>query len=524
MTESSSASAGYESRTVGILLGSVFVVAICGLVYELIAGALASYLLGDSITQFSIVIGVFLTSMGVGSFLSRFVRKHLLFTFVAVEIGVGLVGGFSALLGFAAFAYLSQYSIVLLGSVVAVGVLVGLEIPLVLRILKETDTLRVTAANVLGLDYFGALVASMAFPFFLLPVCGIVRSGLFTGLLNLGVGAILLRVFGPSMKSGRRWLWATIFVGTAALIMALVFAGRFVSHLENRSYQDEVIFAKTSAYQRIVLTRWRGDLRLYLNGHLQFSSVDEYRYHEALAHPALASAENPRQVLILGGGDGLLAREVLKHPGIQSVTIVDLDAAVTDLFKSTKMLTDLNHDSLNDARVRIVNEDAFKFLDDSESMYDVVLADLPDPSTPALSKLYSRSFYTLIGRHLADGGTFATQATSPFRSREAFWCIAHTLDATPLPAATSTTFQVAPYQLSVPTFGTWGFVLASRRKIRPAAILLNDKIETRFLTESTLPSLFVIPKDMGSVKTPINLLNDPCIGNLYRRGYNRYLH
>jgi len=496
-----------------LLLAAVFVLAVCGLVYELIAGTLSSYLLGDSVTQFSLAIGLFLFGMGLGSYISRFVTKHLLAIFIAVELLIGLVGGAMALVGFALFAFTEFYVPGLIGMVIAVGLLVGLEIPLVIRILRESGELRVTVANVLSVDYVGALIAAVIFPFLLLPQLGLARAGLVMGLSNVLVGALLLGVLGDRIGRARRPLGIAATLSALLLVAGLIGAGQLVDFLENKLYQHDIILSRTTAHQRLVVTRNKQDIRLFLNGQLQFSSIDEYRYHEALVHPAMSLAEKHAEVLILGGGDGMAVREVLKFSGVTRIDLVDLDPIVTGLFTRNPLLSSLNGGSLKDPRVHIHNQDAMRYLETTKRIYDVILLDLPDPSEAVLGKLYSRPFYRLASQRLAPGGMLTTQATSPFRSREAFWCIVHTMRAAG--------FQVRPYHTIVPTFGTWGFALAGRGKVDPARIKLE--VPTRYLTAALLPGLFAFPKDMAEVSTPISGLNDPVVTRLYRDGYSKYL-
>ena len=496
-----------------VLVGAIFLLAICGLVYELIAGALSSYLLGDSITQFSLVIGLFLTAMGIGSWLSQFVRRHLIATLIEVEVLVGLIGGTVALAGYASFALSELYREVLVTQVLVVGALVGLEIPLVVRILREMESLRITLANVMSADYVGALAASLAFPFFLLPTMGLARAGLLIGMINVAVAGLLYLWFRPALR-GRHLRLRVGIIGSLLLLgSAFAYAGPLVRDFENRMYQDDVIFQADTPLQRLVLTRWRADVRLYLDGHLQFSSIDEYRYHESLVVPAMAAAQRPERILILGGGDGLAAKLVLQHEAARHVDLVDLDPVVTRLFTEREMLRELNADALRDPRLHVHNVDAMLFLEQGESRYDVILIDLPDPSRPALAKLYSRSFYGLCLRRLAMEGVLTTQATSPFRSREAFWCIARTMRAAG--------FATYPSQTYVPSFGTWGFVMAARGPIDIDA--LGPRIETRYLDASALRAAFALPKDIAEVETPISTLDDPAVTQLYLRGYHQYL-
>ena len=305
------------------------------------------------------------------------------------------------------------------------------------------------------------------------------------------------------------------------LLTGIAAAGRFVSFLENQIYQNEIVLARNTKYQRVIVTRWRSDIRLYLDGHLQFSTVDEHRYHESLIQPAMHLAERPRRVLILGGGDGLAAREVLKHADVDRIDLVDIDPVVTGLFRDHPLLSQVNGGSMRDSRVRIYNVDALRYLNESDQFYDVIAMDLPDPSTPELSKLYSRGFFQLATRRLAKGGVLATQATSPFRSREAFWCIIHTIQSIRWGPPPEKPLHVYPYHTVVPTFGTWGFVLAGRERLNTASIKL--KVPTKYLSDDLLPTLFVFAPDMNEVETPINSLNDPATFRLYSKGYHRFL-
>jgi spermidine synthase len=413
-----------------LLLVSVFVIAACGLVYELAAGALASYLLGDSVLQFSTVIGAYLAAMGLGSYLSRFIDRQLVAQFLRIELLVGLAGGMLPVALFAAHASLpatsmGPFRILMYGGVVLVGTLVGLEIPLVMRILKRQFSqrygLKDLVAQVLTFDYLGALVVAVAFPLLLVPHLGLVRTGLFFGLLNAAVAAWALWMFRSELPRFRSH-------ATACIVVVLVLAGTFAQSerlttwAEERFYGEAVLFRESSAYQRIVVSRGAGGVRLFLNGNLQFHSKDEYRYHEALVHPAMAAHGAPKRVLVLGGGDGMAVREVLKYPSVDQVTLVELDPRMTELFSRQPLLTSLNQQALTHPKVRIVNADAFGWLEQHpDEMFDVVVVDFPDPSNFAIGKLYSTSFYALLDQHLTAGGYAVIQTTSPLIARRSFW-------------------------------------------------------------------------------------------------------
>jgi spermidine synthase len=487
------------------LFATVLLIAACGLVYELIAGALASYLLGDSILQFSTVIGSYLFAMGVGSWLSRWVGRGLVERFVAVELMVGLVGGFSSTLLFLAFAYTEGFRLVLYALVLVIGILVGLEIPLMMRILKERYEFRDLVANVLTFDYLGALGASLLFPIVLVPKLGLVRSALLFGIINAGVALWSTWLFRGRLKApvAMRALGAAVLVSLGAGLLA---ADRVLDLADSSLYADEVIFTRNTRYQRIVVTKWKDDLRLFLNSHLQFSSRDEHRYHEALVHPGLAAIPGAHHVLVLGGGDGLALREILKYPGVESVTLVDLDPEMTRLFATHPLLRPLNQGSLTAPRVKVVNGDAFPWLDAHPDMFDFIVMDFPDPTNYSLGKLYTTAFYRLMGKHLAEGGLAVVQSTSPLFARQSFWCIAETLRAAGLKAW--------PYHAYVPSFGEWGYVLAGRRPYEPPTTLPAG---LRFLNARTLAPMFDFPEDMGPVAVEPNRLNDQALVRYYEK-------
>jgi spermidine synthase len=481
------------------LLASVFVVAACGLVYELAAGAMASYLLGDSITQFSTVIGVYLFAMGLGSYLSRFFERQLVAHFLRIELLVGLVGGLMPAALFALHtAAAASFRVGLYGLVLLVGILVGLEIPLVMRILKrhfsERYALKDLVSQVLTFDYLGALAVAVAFPLVLVPQLGLIRTGLFFGLLNAAVAFWALWLFRGELRRLAAHTAACVLT-TLALLAGFAFADRITTWAEDQFYGDHVIVRESSPYQRVVVTASPAGLRLFLNGNLQFDSHDEYRYHETLVQPAMAAHGAPKNVLVLGGGDGMAVREVLRHPGVERVTLVDLDAHVTRLFAEQPQLRALNGDALRSPKVTVVNDDAFAWLERNPGRYDVIVVDFPDPTNFSLGKLYTTSFYRLVDEHLAASGYAAVQTTSPLVARRSFWTVAATIEAVGLTAT--------PYHAHVPSFGEWGFILASHRPWRLPPSLPDG---LRFLSVDGLPALFQFPPDMARVAAEPNRL------------------
>jgi spermidine synthase len=299
-----SEAAGQNRAFQWLLLISVFVVATCGLIYELIAGTLASYLLGDSVTQFSTIIGTYLFAMGIGSYLSKFVKTDLLAWFIGIELLVGMVGGFSAGVLFIVFEHVVYFRVLLYSIVVVTGTLVGLELPLLMRILKDKIEFTDLVSRIFTFDYIGALFASLLFPLLFIPYFGLLRTSFFFGFLNVAVAWIVTRRFKNDIRQHRSLQWSAV-VCTMLLVAGFIVSDKLTGLAESLTYPDRIVYAKTSPYQRIVLTKGQSDWRLFLNGNLQFSSLDEYRYHESLVHPGLSQIRNPKNVLVLGGGDGL---------------------------------------------------------------------------------------------------------------------------------------------------------------------------------------------------------------------------
>ena len=511
----------YKQRQQITLLFATFSIAICGLIYELLISTLSSYLLGDSVYQFSLVIGLFMTSMGIGAWSSRFIEGQLATQFVRLQLLVGLLGGLSAPFLFFAFAVLDNYTPFLFIIILLLGSLLGTEIPLVIRILKQHFSLKTNVSNVFTADYIGALIAALVFPLVLVPQLGLMQSGLLMGIFNTGIGLLALYVFRTEISRYRYLLGYGILL-LLFLIFGFFISNSFVSRMESRLYQDPLIYAGNSNYQqRLVLTKRKQRLRFYINGALQFDSFDEYRYHESLVHPVMSLVKAAENILILGGGDGLAVRELLSYKSIKKITLVDLDPAVTQLFKSKAVLRQLNKDALNNPKVSIINQDAWKFLESNQQLYDVIIIDLPDPNTISLSRLYSTVFYRLVKQHLSQTGVLVTQATSPLYSHKAFWCINKTLQQTSLAGESIENWYTLPYHLHMPSFGEWGFVLASRRPLKVEKIQLAQR-NYRFLSPLSLAQLFEFPKDMEKIEVEANTLSAHPLLKYYQDGWNKW--
>jgi spermidine synthase len=270
-----------------------------------------------------------------------------------------------------------------------------------------------------------------------------------------------------------------------------------------------IIHRQQTPYQRIVITRNNDDVRLFLDGNLQLSSRDEYRYHEVLVHPVMSAARSHETVLVLGGGDGAVARELLKYEDVQRIIIVDLDPEVTELARTSPLLRKINADALSDPRVTIVNADAYRYLEESSDVYPVVIIDLPDPNNESLSKLYSQQFYRLLRQHIAPDGAFITQATSPYFVREAFWMIANTIEASD--------FHIVPLHTYVPSFGEWGFVIGT--PLKTPQLTVDESLSLRYLTPDVLNSVLIFDPDIAHLKTDINTLDRAVLVQAYQRGW-----
>ncbi|WP_235534146.1 MULTISPECIES: polyamine aminopropyltransferase [unclassified Oerskovia] len=433
------------------VFAAALLVAVGGIIYELILGTAASYLFGDSVVAFSVATGLTLFGMGIGSLLATRLATNPGLNFVRNEVALALLGGSSVLILYAAFSLTQVYWLVFVLLSLAIGVGIGVEIPLLVALLKEhgRDESVGLLSKVLAVDYFGALAASLLFPFVMLPYLGLMRTAYAVALLNVLVAVFMLR------RMGRRTRWTWFSWATVVLLVVCFGASNAIEGAINtRLYQDPVVHYESTSYQKLVLTTFGDDVRLYLSDQLQFSSVDEARYHETLAHATLTSVAAPASVAILGGGDGLLAREVLRYPSVREVTVVDLDPAVTELARTDRLVSELNEHSFDDPRVTVVNGDAFRFMDTTDQTFDAVLIDLVDPSNERIAKLYSTEFYAMVANHLRPGGVYATQATSSYFTPNAYWQVAATV------RAGSPGRTVVPLSVNVPSFGEWGFVLS----------------------------------------------------------------
>jgi len=505
-----------HSRETWTFKACIFATGLAGIVAEYVLSTLATYLLGNAVLQWTITLSLMLFAMGLGSRVSKYIRHNLLNRFVLIEFVLSLLIAGSALGPYLLSAYITNVAPVIYFNAMLIGFLIGLEIPLVTRLNRDLEELRVNISSVMEHDYYGALLGGLLFAFVALPYLGLTYTPIALGAVNFGVAVMMLARFRKELLRDPTLVFAGLSV-PVALVLLFYFAQPIVLYGEQQKYSDRVIYEEQTPYQRIVITQWRDNFWLYLNGNEQFSSYDEALYHEPLVLPAMSIAAAARDVLILGGGDGLAAREVLKYPDVRSVTLVDIDPAMTRLARANEILVGLNRNALNHPKLSIVNQDAAAFLNATQRLFDVVIIDLPDPKSVDLARLYSSQFYKLVRRHLTVGGTVVTQATSPIFSRKAFVSVLKSMRASGLPAV--------PYHNHVPTLGEWGWVLgwnykATNELLKARVYQLTPTVPTRFLNHEVMAAMLAFGKgvfdDYADVK--VNDEMDLPLFRYYRSG------
>jgi spermidine synthase len=503
-----------------LLLASVAACAACGLVYELALLTLSTSLNGGSVAATSLIVAGYVAALGVGGLLAKPLLGRAAVSFVAVESLLGLVGGLSATALYVAFSFVGGSAWVLAIATASIGILVGAEIPLLMTLLQRGRTAEATdagrvLANLNAADYLGALIGGLAWPFLVLPQLGMIRGAAATGMINLAAAALVAIFLLRKVLSRREFTGAlTVLALAFAVLIALMCTAQSIETTSRqRLYSDPIIAYQHSKYQEIVVTKQGDDMRLYLDGGLQFSTRDEYRYTESLVYPVLGARAH--SVLVIGGGDGLAARELLRQPGIDSIVQVELDPAVIAMARTT--MRSANGGALDDPRVRLVIDDAMTWLRVPHpdvvppGGFDAVIVDLPDPDNPVLGRLYSAEFYTLITHALAPHGLMVVQSGSPYSTPTVFWRTVSTIR--------SVGFAVTPYHVDVPTFGDWGFTLARPGSDPPLPTVPKDAPPLKFLNQQVLDAATVFAADVAPQNLEPSTLDQPRIVDDMRAGY-----
>lgn len=447
---------------------------------------LASWCLGDAVTQWTLVISLMLFAMGIGSQFSRTYEKNLCDTFILIEFTLALLVSLSTIAIYTLFSLTEHLAFFIYLLAFLIGLLVGLELPLATRLNASRENLKNNLSAMLSRDYFGALVGGIFFAFLALPHLGLPRSAAIVGTINCAA-ALMLGIHSFSKLQHRKTFIVCGSTVVAIIIAAFIFGDTLVLHSEQRRYRDKIVFSKTTRYQKIIITEFQNHHWLYLDGNLQFATIDEHRYHEPLVHPAMLLADKSSKVLLLGGGDGLAAREILHHQQLQQLTVVDIDPHMTDLARNHPILININNAAFQNTKVNLINNDAFTFLQKNTQQYDVIIADFPDPRSADLARLYSRQFFISVFRSLRHNGIFITQAGSPLFARRAFLAVLKTI---------RTLYPALPLHTTISSMGDRGWVLAIKNKqlnttqLHAHITALNfAHLPLRFLDRQTLSTM-----------------------------------
>lgn len=502
-----------------ILKISLFATGLSGIVAEYVLSTLATYFLGDSIFQWTMIVSVMLFSMGLGSRLSKYLEGNLLQKFIAAEFTLSVFSSFSALLTYTVSAYTIYNGIIIYSLSIMIGVLIGLEIPLVIRVNDAFQNLKINVSSMMEKDYYGSLVGGLFFAFVGLPYLGLTYTPFILGTINFLVAVVLLIIVKDELTvKTKRVLFISAGSIGVLLIGGVLLAKPIVLYGEQQRYKDKVVFEKQTPYQKIVVTQWKNDFWLYINGNQQLSSLDEVMYHEPLVHPAMKLSPHPENVLVLGGGDGCAVREILKYESVKKISLVDIDPVMTQLGSSHSLLLKLNEGALLDKKVDIINEDAFIYLEETKDYYDVIVVDLPDPKSVELGRLYSLEFYRLCYRHLRPNGVLVTQAGSPYYATRAFRCIEQTIRGAD--------FQVIPMHNQILTMGEWGWVLGvkSSREIPLKSIIQSldfEDVNTQWLNQEAMSLITSFGKDFfveSEEDIELNTIQNPVLYRYYLDG------
>ena len=490
-----------------------------GIVAEYILSTLATYFLGDSVFQWTMILSIMLFSMGLGSRISKSFKTSLLQKFIYIEFALSVLSAFVSIIAYSASAYYSNPAFLIYAMSIVIGLLIGMEIPLVIRLNDQYEELRVNVSSIMEKDYYGSLLGGVFFAFVGLPYLGLTYTPFVLGMINFLVACGLLWILLPKFEQQIRKQLALlaafifIFIGSGAML-----AKPIIHYGETVRYKDKVIYEEQSKYQKIVITQSKGDFWLFINGNQQLSSIDEVMYHEPLVHPVMKLSAQPKNVLVMGGGDGGAVREILKYSAVEKITLVDLDPAMTRLGQENDLMLEMNQGAMNHPKVNILNEDGYTFLEQNKTFYDVIIIDLPDPKSIELGRLYSFEFYSMCYKRLRKNGVIITQAGSPYYAANAFYCIDKTMS--------KAGFSTAPLHNQVVTLGEWGWILGAKNITQNGLkTMLQSQdysdIKTRWINHEamTLITSFgkqVFGKDTANIG--VNRVHNPVLYKYYLNG------
>ena len=504
-----------------LLFSALFATGLSGIVAEYCFATLSTYFIGDSVKQWSIIISLMLFSMGIGSRITKSFNQNIFKLFLITEFTLSVVVSFSAVTTYYLASQFEYIGIFIYALSIITGTLIGMEIPLAMRLNNEFQSLKFNVANVLEKDYYGSLIGGLFFVFVGLPYLGLTYTPFILGFINLSVAIILFIFFKDCIIKKQQKIFFTISILlVCVLISGSLFSKKIILYGEQIKYKDKIIFQEQSIYQKIIVTKWKEDYWLYLNDNLQFSTFDESMYHEVLVHPIMQILQHPKEILILGGGDGCAARELLKYKNITNITLVDLDKKLTNLFINEPILSGINNKSLTNKKVTVINKDGFTFLEETQKFYDLIIIDLPDPRNVELARLYSKEFYELCNIKLTPKGGIITQAGSPYYTPYAYECIEKTI--------ASANFKTLPLHNQILTMGEWGWISGIKHKISDQEISKNlqkfntKKIHTKWLNKEAMYLITSFGKDFYKKKENdsilINKISNPVLYHYYNKG------
>lgn len=502
-----------------ILKLALFATGLSGIVAEYVLSTLATYFLGDSVFQWTMIVSMMLFSMGLGSRISRYISGDLLKKFIYIEFILSLIVAFVSIITYLSSAYYGDNTIIIYGLSILVGLLIGMEIPLVMRLNDEHEELKINVSSVMEKDYYGSLLGGVFFAFIGLPYLGLTYTPFILGSINFLVACLLVYILWKFIDQKLQKRLLVLITGVALIIGVGAFTAKgIIDFGEELRYKDRVVFSEQTKYQRIVITQSKEAYWLFINGNQQLSSIDEVMYHEPLVHPVMGLLKNPKHILVMGGGDGGAVREILKYPSVEKITLVDLDPRMTELGQTQDWLVSMNQNALNHEKVEIINADGFTWLEKNQDYFDAVIIDLPDPKTVELGRLYSYEFYQLCYNHLRPNGVITTQAGSPYYAARAFNCIDQTM--------TAAGFITAPLHNQVVTLGEWGWVMGvkegDKAELKTALQALDFQgIPTDWMNKEsmTLITSFgkrVFPDDDKPVE--VNRIHNPVLYKYYLKG------
>lgn len=493
---------------------ALFATGISGIVAEYILSTLASYFIGNAILQFTLIVSIMLFAMGLGSRFSKWFTKQVIVYFIITELILSVLVSFSALISYVVYGITDISWLIIYILSICIGLLIGLEIPFATRINDEFEELRLNISNILEKDYFGSLIGGLFFAFVGLPYLGLTYTPFVLGLLNLGVSYYLFKVLKEYITvAAIKKLQVSYILVLTLIIAGLYFAEPIVRFGEQVKYKDKIVYSQQTKYQKIVVTKWKEWYSLYINGNQQLSSFDEFMYHEPMVHLPMKLTGTHENILILGGGDGCLAREVFKYKDVKKVTLVDLDQNMIDLGKDYSVFKELNKNAMNNPKLTTVTRDAFNFLEETNERYDIIFIDLPDPNNVDLNKLYTKEFYKLCKLKLKENGVFITQAGSPYYATKAFYCIDKTLKASG--------FKTIPMHNQVLTLGEWGWVMATKKNVNLDRIKSVEfsSLNLKWLTNKAVPHLLSFGKPLvDTTGIKVNTIFSPKLYTYYRQG------